>query len=279
MMRTGDLEELRGQHPEWLPWLTVVNEALKKLEDTSWEAAIADSELRPRGVAPLLAGATLRADRERIERLVADFDRCSLGGRALAASRMRAGEHSAIDVRAIFDAALNSDNCKLEQLAIDAGAEPGAFRAVASLLPLPLLHACRRRFADQLPTGWSQGYCPCCGNWATYAETRGIERSRHLRCARCGSAWPMPCLSCTYCGMTDHEMLGSLVVEGQESKAAIEVCKRCMGYLKSFRVLQADAPAQVMWRDIGSVESDLVAIDRGYGRPSEPGHALNVRLV
>ena len=52
-----------------------------------------------------------------------------------------------------------------------------------------------------------EGYCPVCGAWPAFAEMRGIERSRYLRCGRCGGGWQAQCLSCSYCGMTDHEEL------------------------------------------------------------------------
>lgn len=146
--------------------------------------------------------------------------------------------------------------------------------AVTALLPFPLLHACRRRFADEIPEGWSRGYCPLCGAWPTLAEICGVERARHLRCAACGSAWRMHGLACPYCGMADHEKLGSLVPQQPGSNAVVEVCHGCHGYLKALTVLRPAPPAQVMLEDLASVELDLAAAERGYRRPIGAGYEL-----
>lgn len=139
-------------------------------------------------------------------------------------------------------------------------------------MPIPLLHACRRRWADAVPQGWSHGYCPICGAWPGFAEVCGVERSRYLRCVRCGSAWQAHGLSCPYCGTADHEALASLVPEEGAPKWAIEVCNGCRGYLKAFTTLRAGAPAQVMLDDIASVELDIAAAERGYRRPQGTGY-------
>lgn len=136
------------------------------------------------------------------------------------------------------------------------------------LLPLPLLHACRRRWQDAVPPAWPHGYCPVCGAWPAFAELCGVERSRYLRCARCGSAWRSQLLSCPYCGNTDHALLGSLVAE----RCVIETCERCRGYVKTFTRLRPSAPEQGLVDDLASVELDIAAKQRGYLRPDGPGY-------
>ena len=144
----------------------------------------------------------------------------------------------------------------------------GRSAATELLLPLPLLHACRRRWQDAVPQTWSQGYCPICGAWPAFAELCGVERSRYLRCGRCGSAWRSQLLSCPYCGTTDHELLGSLVAE----RWVVETCRRCRGYVKTFTRLQPSAPEQGLIDDLASVELDIAAKQRGYLRPDGPGY-------
>ena len=144
--------------------------------------------------------------------------------------------------------------------------------AVELLLALPLLHACRRRWQDALPPAWPHGYCPLCGAWPAFAELCGVERSRHLRCGRCGAAWRAHGLSCPYCGTTDHQALGSLIAEEGAAPWSIEVCERCRGYVKTFTRLQPGAPAQGLIDDLASVELDLAAKQRGYLRPEGPGY-------
>lgn len=134
--------------------------------------------------------------------------------------------------------------------------------------PIPLLHACRRRWG--VPKGWSQPYCPVCGAWPGFVEVCGVERARHLRCVRCGSGWRAHARSCTYCGNTDHERLAALVLE-DGPKHAIDVCRSCNGYLKVFTVLGPAAPEQALLEDLASVELDIAAEARGYRRPPGEG--------
>lgn len=131
--------------------------------------------------------------------------------------------------------------------------------------PLPLLHACRRRWA--VPKGWSEGYCPVCGAWPGFAEVCGVERARQLRCVRCGCGWRAHARGCPYCGTREHGRLGALVLEGTPQQA-IEVCHDCKGYLKVFTVLAPVPAEQALLEDLGSVELDLAAEARGYRRPA-----------
>lgn len=141
--------------------------------------------------------------------------------------------------------------------------------ALDAVLCMPLLHACRRRWGGAIPRDWSRGYCPLCGAWPAFAEMCGVERSRYLRCAGCGSAWRANLLTCPHCNSTDHGKLVSLQVEGARAPTAIEACAVCLGYLKVFTRLQPVAPSQVVLEDLGSVELDIAAVHRGYRRPPE----------
>lgn len=129
--------------------------------------------------------------------------------------------------------------------------------------PMPLLHAYRRRWG--VPGHWPRGDCPVCRARAGFAESCGVERSRFLRCVRCGASWRAHALACVDCGNADHASLGLLVV--REAAWAIEVCERCKGYLKSFTVLRPCPPERVLLADLASVELDLAARARGYRRP------------
>ena len=107
----------------------------------------------------------------------------------------------------------------------------------------------------------------------------GVERARYLRCGRCGSAWEAHCLLCAYCGMNDHDQLGTLVPEATARQVVIEVCNGCRGYLKSFTTLNAGSPESVAIRDLESVELDLAAAGRGYRRPAKLGCELGLALA
>jgi FdhE protein len=179
----------------------------------------------------------------------------------------------------LFQASLHQDNGQLGKIAEALGTDCEALQAVANLLPVPLLQACNRHWSGSVKSDWVDGYCPICGAWPAFAEVRGIERSRYLRCGRCGAEWQMHCLFCPYCGTSDHNELLSLVAENNASNVVIDACKRCLGYVKSFTTLQGSPPAKVMLDDLASVELDVVAVERGYKRPQGTGYSLNVNVA
>jgi FdhE protein len=177
----------------------------------------------------------------------------------------------------VLEALLNQDEQRVNESASIAGVNPEAFRAVAALLPMPFLYACNRCWKAH--ESWMEGYCPVCGAWPAYVEVRGIERSRHFRCASCGSEWQAQCLFCPYCGMTDHRELASLVPEQGASHSAIDACNRCLGYVKAFTRLQGSPPAKIILEDLASVELDVAAVQHGYKRPRGAGYSLGVTVA
>lgn len=262
------LDALATTHGEWAPWLCVVREAIAELSNPAWDAhpphTVAGTLLSPR-----LAGAALRPDGRAAAQLL---DRLRAAARAqglmaLAGLADPAPATAVDEALAVFLAAVNGDDVELDRQAARAGATPEGWRTLAQLLPMPYLHACARRWAASPRTGWSQGYCPVCGAWPAFAEVRGIERARHLRCGRCGAGWPLPVLACTYCATTDHDALGTLVVDDKTVRWAVDVCRSCSGYLKSFTTLQPTPAGDILVTDLASVEFDLAAVERGFLRP------------
>ena len=280
MSAVARLDTLAKAHPEWTAWLCVVREVAVELSNPAWDAD-PPSTAATSDLVPQLCGAALRPDALAVARLL---DRLSGAARAqglhaLAGDVREVQATSADAALAVFLAAVNGVHAALDTCASQTGASPEGFRALAQLLPMPYLHACARRWTASHGAGWSQGYCPVCGAWPAFAEVRGIERSRHLRCGRCGAGWPMPGLACTYCATTDHDTLGTLVVDDRTSRFAVDVCHGCSGYLKSCTTLQATPPDEVLLSDLASVEFDLAAVDRGFLRPPEPGVALRASLA
>lgn len=280
MSAVARLDTLAQAHPEWTAWLRVVREVAVELSSPAWDAdpprTAASSDL-----APLLTGAALQPDGRAVARLLdrlTDVARAH-GLHALVGDAEQAHETSTDEALALFLAAVNGDEAVLDLRASRTGASPQGLRTLVQLLPMPYLHACARRWAASHGSPWSQGYCPVCGAWPAFAELRGIERARHLRCGRCGADWPMPVLACTYCATTDHETLGTLIVDDKTSRFAIDVCRGCSGYLKSCTTLQATPSDEVLATDLSSVEFDLVAVARGYLRPPGPGVALRASLA
>jgi FdhE protein len=274
------LDALATAHTEWAPWLCVVREAIAELSNPAWDAH-PPQMIEGAGLSPQLAGAGLRPDGPAVAHLL---DRLigvarAQGLVALAGPVIGAPATPVDEALAVFLAAVNGDDAELGRQASRAGATPEGWRALAQLLPMPYLHACARRWAASPRTPWSQGCCPVCGAWPAFAEVRGIERARHLRCGRCGAGWPMPALACTYCAITDHDALGTLVVDDKTARWAVDVCQGCFGYLKSFTTLQPTPPSEILVTDLSSVEFDLAAVERGFLRSQAHDVALRVSLT
>lgn len=274
-MTSARLERLGREHPEWRPWLGVLGRALQEASGSAWEAAVPSRPAEPAAGRPLLGGTQLRVDGALARRWVgALFDTAA----EAAGSEARRARLETADALAVLDAALRQDAPGLAALSRRQGWSPEAFHAVAALTALPLLQALGRRWARHLPAGWRGGCCPLCGAWPTLAEARGIERSRRLRCARCGSDWATEPLRCVYCDNRDHARLGRLVEEEGGERRQVETCAACRGYLKTLATLEAGPAPEVILDDLTSVDLDVAALDQGFARPPGPGCALDVRV-
>jgi FdhE protein len=274
------LDALATTHTEWAPWLCVVREVIAELSSPAWDAHPPDTVAKA-SPSPHLSGAALRPDGPAVAQLL---DRLSAVARAQGLEALvgpaTCAPANRVDASlAVFLAAINGDDADLDRQASRAGATPEGWRALAQLLPMPYLHACARRWAATERTAWSQGYCPVCGAWPAFAEVRGIQRARHLRCGRCGAGWAMPVLACTYCATSDHDVLGTLVVDDKTARWAVDVCHGCSGYLKSFTTLQPTPPSEILVTDLASVEFDVAAIERGFLRPQAHGGTLDATLA
>jgi FdhE protein len=275
---TDPLQALARRHPEWRPWLGLVAEARRGIEDPAWHACVPVDAPAGAPCAPLLAKATLQLTTAPATTLQNLFRNAGQDATAeIGALGAVAPAH--LDAPAVFLAAINRDEETLKRLACELRVDADAFKAVAMLLPTPFLHAYARRWRVAVADGWSQSYCPVCGAWPAYAEVLGVERRRHLRCGQCGVSWETRCLSCVFCGTTDHRQIGTLVPEQAESNSKVEVCNRCRGYLKVFSVLQASSPENVILNDLATAELDVAAAASGYARPQGSGHALQVALA
>jgi hypothetical protein len=108
--------------------------------------------------------------------------------------------------------------------------------------------------------------------------TCALENNRVHRCGRCGGKWQLHCLSCPYCGMSDHTQLISLVPEKSGSNCVVDACKRCLGYVKTFTTLQGSPPVKIMLDDLATVNFDLAALEQGYKRPEGSGYCLETTV-
>lgn len=274
------LHGLKRQRPEWEPWLAVIEEIVRETATANWDASVpAGVQPQQTGI-PLLAGATLAVQASSVRRLLKRLTRiASQSGTPNIATLDRALDAADLDVLTLFNASLCHDGDRVEEAARALGADAGALQAVMALVPLPLLHACNRRWASATSGSWVEGYCPTCGSWPAFAEVLGIERSRSFRCGRCGGAWHARQLSCPYCMEGRHDALLSLVPENGGSPGVIDACTSCHGYVKTFTRLQGCQPDMVMLEDLASVHFDVAALEQGYTRPSGAGYPLEVTVT
>jgi FdhE protein len=275
-----NVEALKRRRPEWSPWLSVVETALEETLNPRWDAAVPEPATRAMPEESQLQGASIDVDVAAIRTFLARLiDAADRNGATRMAALGPALQGGTLDLTALFGASLRQDGPGVAAIATASGLDPERLQAMGSLVSLPLLHACNRRWSPTRPAVWTPGYCPVCASWPAFAEMRGIERSRYLRCGRCGAEWHAHVLHCAFCGTTDHEELTSLVPESPGASGAIDACRRCRRYLKVFTRLQGCAPAAVMLEDLGSVDLDVAAIEQGYTRPEGPGRALDLKVV
>jgi FdhE protein len=272
------LQDLTRRYPEWQPWLAVVQAILRETEDPKWDAVVPLCT-QTQSKVPLLAEAKLGLETSLLRPFSEQLMRIACRSGTPQMATLKAALHAKLDVFTLFRASLNQDADGIKEVALALGADAEAFQAVAVLMPVPFLHACNRRWARSITASWLEGYCPVCGAWPAFTEVRGIERSRYLRCGRCGGEWQAHCLCCPYCGMTDHKELLSLVPENSGSNSTIDGCARCLGYVKTFTTLQGSSPAKVILDDLASVELDVAAVEQGYKRPQGAGYFLNVTVA
>ena len=278
MVIDSGLQDLNRQHPEWAPWLAVIQVILGEVGDPKWGASVPIEVQPQRSKVPLLAGIALSLDPSSIGRMFDQLLRIAARSGTAKMATLQAIAYTRLDVLAIFRASLNHDREGMKEMASAAGADPEAFHAVGALVAIPFLQACNRALARSIAVSWTEGYCPLCGAWPAFAEVRGIERSRYFRCGRCGAEWQAHCLFCPYCSMTDYKELASLVPEQNGAKSVIDACNRCLGYVKAFTKLQGSPPAKVMVDDLATVDLDIAALEQGYRRPEGLGYSLRVTV-
>jgi FdhE protein len=259
-------------------------EAFRASAAGAWDDGVPDLDGRQveQGM-PLLHGTTLRADRGKVRRLLGrlsdvaarENEQIAAGARAFG----RAVEQGRLDAALLLQASVVQDGERLTGLAEDADIEPDLLATLGQLAVLPILQACGGR-AAALVAGvrWEAGYCPVCAAWPTLSELRGLERTRWLRCGRCGSGWSAAHIGCPYCGNADRRSHGYLAPERQRESRRAVTCEACGAYHKAVTTLQAISPAEIGLMDVQTLELDMAALEQGYGHPDGPGFPLEVAV-
>ena len=187
-----------------------------------------------------------------------------------ARSRIQAGKwhENQQDTRQLFIYVLQGNLDKITQEAEQLHISRDLLLTLLHYSLMPFLQAYGSRLKPLLDLDlWTHGNCPICGAWPSLSELRGADQIRYLRCSLCGGDWVYPLLRCPYCENANHEKLGYFFVEGEEKKHRIYVCEECKGYLKVFPTLDPTPPEFLNLEDLATLHFDVVAAERGYGRP------------
>jgi FdhE protein len=219
----------------------------------------------------LLHRQALRVDQHAAHRLLERLVRVAEQVRQPeAASLGHAIRTKRLEPLALLEASMTQAAEPLAVLAAEADLDAGIVAALGQLLAWPLLLACgdtARPLLDGVP--WEAGYCPVCAAWPTMAELRGLD----------GARWPYLHGRCVYCGNTDHRTQGYLAPEAEREARRAVTCDACQGYLKTVTSFGPIPPTELALQDLATLELDLAAVERGYGRLAAPGFALQVTIA
>ena len=265
------LTALGEEHPEWRPLLVLIEGALREVEDPQWARFVPALEPRERGVRPLLDGVVINVAPRSIGRWVRQVLSLAASAGTDVEPFGKAVAAGWLDPLLLFETAISRNVAHCHQ-------DRGLLRAMAPLIAMPMLQACRRAWGARVPTDWASGYCPICGGWPALAEIRGLDGTRHLRCGCCGSDWRTESLRCPFCGERDHRQLSSFVSPDCPERQAIDVCDGCDGYVKTITTLAAVRPEEVVLQDLATLALDVAAIERGYRRPAAKGYDVAVSV-
>jgi FdhE protein len=274
-----ELERLALSDPAAAPLARLQAVALAASQEMHWLEGVPALTMLSDS-APLLHGQTLAADvaatRGLLLQLAATLKQVNAAdGKRLSALFPDRG----FDPLALVAASITDDRAVLAALATEAGVSPTVLGVVAHVATLPLLLACGQRAAEA-PEGpvWPHGFCPVCAAYPTLAELRGLARDRVLRCGRCGTGWPFEHSRCPFCDNQEQQTQGYFAAEAERESRRAVTCDVCSGYHKTTATLGPLTPAQVLVRDLETLELDVVTLEQGYQRPDGLGWPLTVTV-
>jgi len=272
------LSTLAVDHPEWRPLLALIEETLRETARPDWARCVPALTSPRRDAQPMLDGALIKVPPRLIERWIRRILAHAADIGTVAQGLASAIAEERVSPRLLFETAMSQDVDRLDQLARMQRYDHGVLQALAPLIAMPMLQACRTAWADRVPPDWPHGYCPICGRRPGLAEVRGLEGARYLRCAACGSAWRIEWLRCPFCGERDHDKLGSLISTESFERHTIDLCDGCRRYVKTVTTLTPIRPEEVLLHDLATIVLDVAALEREYRRPATD-HQLELRVV
>jgi FdhE protein len=268
----GELERLANERPELASPIALVRDFLPTLYqepvlDPVPSLASDHAAAKLAGGVPLLRGERVPLDVKAFHRrwlhLCAAAQRHQEGsGGELLAEALRNGTLEPNTLAAeLFAGRAQAIHERADTLGLDAG----LIATILRLTLFPVLARLNAAFASfREGVRWTQGYCPTCGSWPLLGEFRGLEQTRVLRCGLCTAEWEFPRLRCAFCGTGDHQLLGYLHVEGEETRYRAATCDACRGYMKMVSTLGALSGPQLLVAELATMHLDLAALARSY---------------
>ncbi|MGQ0765628.1 MAG: formate dehydrogenase accessory protein FdhE [Gemmatimonadota bacterium] len=226
---------------------------------------------------PAMSNVRLHVDSKRLLHLLTDLTRIA-ALEVPARSRLASLAFDRRSTLELVTAAVAQDRDGTERVGGLMGVDPGVLTMLAAMTAVPVLVQARAALSyESMLDHWGEGWCRVCGGWPLLSELRGLERSRRMRCGRCGDDWELPWLQCAFCGESDHHKLCELLPQtGGERK--VDGCRTCNGYVKSIPGLSPLSIVGLLAVDAESVPLDLAALAEGFSRPA-PRRVTGVHLV
>jgi FdhE protein len=220
-----------------------------------------------RGEALALPGNMLRQRYEQLCDALAQQPGTNAATRANATALRNAVARNTLDVHALVVDVLAGDPHTVAERAAAFDLDAGVAATLLRWTLLPLLEQYSKQLAplrEHMP--WQHGYCPTCGAWPIFAEQRGIEQRRYLRCGLCATDWAFERILCPFCGTRHHADIQWLFEAGHDDARAV-TCERCHGYFKQINALVPTSTVMLPVADLQTVHLDLVALERAYAPP------------
>ena len=175
-----------------------------------------------------------------------------------------------LDADSLLGVSLARDRKAIRTSSLHMGFSPDLVWLIGELGSCSLANRLQELLTARAPVSadeWNRGYCPFCGSWPAFIETR--DRARTLRCSFCAQGWELLSRRCLYCGNAES----SFVIAAPQQhlpERCIELCARCGCYTK---VLELRAPTLfplVALEDLATMDLDHAAMEKDYHRPDLP---------
>jgi formate dehydrogenase maturation protein FdhE len=169
-----------------------------------------------------------------------------------------------IDAGSLLSVSLARNQKAIRTSALHMGLSPDLVWLVGELGSCPLAYHLQTRLSAD-PDIWDRGYCPSCGSWPTFIETRDTIRA--LRCSFCAFAWDLRSRRCIYCGNSGDDFVVA-APDVNRGDRSVELCSKCGNYTKAIEVAEATPFPLLAIEDLASMDLDQAAMTRGYRRPA-----------